>query len=391
MPIVNYEKNAISAEKHFLNSKRVSEPNKDYVRQFLLQYEVRPATRAKFCKHIEIFLRDLPDIKTIWHDRNKINKIYNQFRETQSNFSYYTIINVSKTFVRWLNEGEMPKGFIDVKSPSKKSQRRNLKESDMWSWEDGLKTAKHTRSIQIAAAFLLQLDAGFRPSELIDLKYGDVTIDKDILIFSVTGKTGARDVPTYRCVPEFLKWFEKHPTKKAKDPLWVTENGPGVNRIQYRNLYKHFEAMAKRAKINKPVDMYSLRHSSCFLDKMENYPMDLAADRHGHSTEFFSSVYGRLGSKDKAKRLRLHHGSVEERKKEQKRSIICSRCSHINNSDAELCYKCSAPLTLDKAMKMGAGQEKKLQQMEERMKKMEQAILKQALANEQKINHKRGI
>ena len=159
---------------------------------------------------------------------------------------------------------------------------------------EALKVVSKTSSMQLKAAFLTQLDAGLRPSEFIDLNYSDVTVKKDIVIFDIRdGKTGSRHCARYRCVPFFTRWYEAHPTKKQDDPLWIAEFNTKrsskearrpeyeIRRYKYDALVKRIRTMVQKAGIEKPTDFYTLRHSSCYLDKIENVPIEIAAKRHG--------------------------------------------------------------------------------------------------------------
>ena len=94
----------------------------------------------------------------------------------------------------------------------------------MITWEDGLKLIKQSNSIQIKAVLMTQLDGGFRPSEFIDLKYGDCERKKDFILVSIKdGKKGSRIVTLYKSVPFLFAWMQAHPTKKSNDPLWIQE------------------------------------------------------------------------------------------------------------------------------------------------------------------------
>ena len=381
MPIVDYEKLAQRSELAFFSDKDISDKNKKVIRRYLERYDVRPATKNKFFKHIGILLSRVPDLEESMHDREFINKVFCNLRESISPGYYGTVINVSKALVRWLNDGELPKGFRDIRYVSKSKARRLLGKEEMWTWEDGLKFSKYSHSNQITAALLTQLDAGFRPSEFIDLKYGDVKIYKDIVIFLIrSGKTGARDVPCHRCVPYFLRWYNEHPTKNHDDPLWVMEysyksHQAGMakrgkqDKYEYPALLKRIRTVAEKANIIKPTDFYSLRHSSCRLDKKENVPLELAAKRHGHCVEFFVEVYGQEDEEERAVRLKSHYEHVSQTNHNVKINRTCYRCGHINQPNEEICYKCSAPLTLNKAIESDKSKEYELVKQEsERLK-----------------------
>lgn len=366
--IVNYEQLAAQAEKAFYDNQDITKANKDIVRKYSLQHNVKPATLNKFFRNIIILLKEFKDFKKQMHDRDFVNNTFAILRKKTTSSYIATLINISKAMARWINDGELPKGFKDIKSVPKSEQRRSLKPEDMWTWTDAEHFAQFTNSIQLKAIIFAQLDAGMRPSEFIDLNYEDVKLNgSDIVIIHISnGKTGSRDVACSKCLPYLVQWLQAHPTKKG--PLWVTEypnmshpNQSSDDRYNYYALLKRISNIAIRAGINKKCDFYTLRHSSCTIDKIENVPLELAAGRHGHTVEYFTQVYGRLDVNDLANRMRAHVGK-DKVQNEKIVSLECSRCFTQNPRTNELCLKCGSPLTQHKAMELYQQQQDSLKQ-----------------------------
>lgn len=367
MPIVKYDRNAERSIERLLESQDISKKNKEYLKKFFDAKEgnVSDARLNIIASHIQHLVAQHPDIKALFEDREIANKIRKKLMKEQPR-NWATIVNVSNTFTTWLNDGAKPKGFLDWVAPKKDSKyinKRDLKTDELWLWEEAKKVAENTNSIQIKAAWLTQVDAGFRPSEFIDLNYGDVVVDGDVIVFKVkAGKTGGRDVPCTRCVPAFLQWYEMHPTKKNNDPLWMTESmslshrkdgEDKSKRYKYPALNKRIRLMVQKSGIDKPCDFYSIRHSSCYLDKLDNLPLDLAADRHGHTVKFFVEVYAVLDTDAKISKMRSHYKMSDSDKDphEPVKNLVCSRCDAVNDEDSGFCRKCASPLTLDVALK----------------------------------------
>lgn len=374
MPVIDYARVLDTARKNVYNDQTITKKNLEHLKNFLAAYEVRPARELLFIMQIKRVLRKSKDLKQEMHDSNKINQLFKEIKEERAlnkngrsldrNLSPATIEtckNVAKKFARWLNNNETPAGFKDIKS-NKKNQKRSLEPQDMLEWKEGEQIAQQTNSVQIRAALLTQLDAGFRPSEFIDLNYGDVEVLPDSVIFHVRdGKTGPRAVPCFRCAADFLNWYDKHPTKRKDSPLWVLESvkrshrtmseaAKNVERYSYYTLQKRFDLMFAKAGIDKPSDFYSLRHSSCRLDRMDNVPNDMAAERHGHSINFYINTYGRFSMEDTLNRMRNVYGKPEVKKI----SLVneqCPRCKAINTPDASYCRVCGVPLTIETAAK----------------------------------------
>lgn len=359
MPIVDYKAKAEADKQWFLNQP-ISEINKSYVKEYIQYLKLKEVTYARIglvYRHLEPLLSKISDVKDLFDDKKTVRKIYTELQEEKGKAHYQTIINVSLAFVRWLNDGEKPKGFSEIKNPSKK-KKRELTPNDMIIWEEGLKMANETTSVQLKAIITTQLDAGFRPSEFIDLTYGDVSRDGEFLILNVKhGKTGGRKVICHRCVPYLARWLNQHPTKKEKDPLWVIEmqgkshrkDGTKTQGYRYEALRKRVRELGERAGIKKPLDFYNFRHSSCYLDKLDNVPLDLASERHGHSVDFFIQTYGRLSVKDKTDRLRSHYNLEGSDKHEPLKNVVC-RCGAINDPEDKYCESCGAGLTVETAL-----------------------------------------
>ncbi len=383
MPIINYKDAEVRKKKELFANENISKVNKGYLKKFLEVYNESDATLSIFYEKIQPTLESLPDIKKAMNDRDLINKTFHNMKNRYKPTHLGMITAKAVRFVTWLNDGDKPIGFKDIKNVSKLRSKRDLKPSDMITWDDGKEMALLTTSIQLKAIILTQLDAGLRPSEFIDLDYGDVEVKKDLVVLNVRGKTGARPVICHRSAPAFLRWFNNHLTKKKTHPLWIMENAEKshtkvknkftIKRYDYYAIRKRIARLGEKAEIKKPLDFYNFRHSSCVLDKKDNLPSELAADRHGHSVEFFTKTYGRLDTTGIADRFRKHYGK-EEQKNKPIENIVCEACSFVNEPDAQDCEQCTRPLSLKHALSIE--QELKKTILEE-TKKMIEAQLQQ--------------
>lgn len=367
MPIVDYEHTADKAQQKLLSNEKIPKKTKELLKKFLVAYrnKVSPARVCIFCSNIRHFAVLCHDIDSSLIDRDYVNLLFSEIKKTTTTAYYETIKALAITFVTWLNQGEKPKSFSDVKS-NKEGQMRDLKPSDMTTWQDGLLIASKTNSVQLKAVVLTQLDAGLRPSEFIDLNYGDCERQGNYIVLNVPKhKTKERDVILYYCVPYLQEWLNCHPTKKPSDPLWMVEHASyshrkedikkkytANRRYKYPTLAKHVKTLAKKAGIQKPCDFYSLRHSAVVISKLNNVPLDLASDRFGHSAKYYQNTYGRLSSKDKLDRYRKVVGEeLEEMQKDElPKNINCPFCKQINSPERRYCTNCSQPLSLQQAM-----------------------------------------
>lgn len=237
MPIINYEAAAEVAEKTFFKNKKISNINKEYTKDFLAKHTVKrglrkghllsPTRKNLVLRHLPFLLSRTKDLKKDMKNTNKIDNLFQDIRKIKISWkgknknlsdSYYgAIISVSLTFATWLNDGTRPEGFKNIQHLSRESQQRELNPEDMITWQEGEELIKATPSVQFKAIIATQLDGGFRPSEFVDLNFGDVKVKENFIIVYVRrGKGGKkRFVTLWRAVPRLLRWVQSHPTKKT--------------------------------------------------------------------------------------------------------------------------------------------------------------------------------
>ncbi|MDF7824387.1 tyrosine-type recombinase/integrase [Pontiellaceae bacterium B12227] len=348
-----------------MDDPNIPEENIKILRRFLTAYDVSDARRTIFLQKIRPLLAEFKPIESALTERDHINEFFAGLRQRYSPATYATYINVVKRFLTWLNDGVRPASLLDIKPTKASKTKRNLKPEDMISWDEGLLLSDALCNIQLSAAVQTQLDCGFRPSEFIDLSFQDVEVMTGLAVFHVRdGKTGSRSVVAHRCVPALLKWLDAHPTKRPNDPLWIFEgsirkdgNHLRVNRYAYPAIAKRIKLGGRKIGLDKPLDFYNLRHSSCVLDKMDNLPVDLAAERHGHSVKHFTGTYGRLSVKDVMRRFHSHYGTDSAEPEQKLTHQVCPVCQTLNDNRQNWCSSCGSPLNtagaLETAQKSG--------------------------------------
>ena len=353
MPIADYKKMALRAEKQIIESPDIPEQTKRVLQRFLTAYDVSDARRVIFLTKIKPLLTEFNPIESALKERDQINELFARLRQRYSPATYATYVGVIRRFLSWLGDGDRPASMRDLKPGKACNKLRNLKPEDMLTWEDGLSISDVLSNIQLQAAVQSQLDCGFRPSEFIDLNYGDVEVNTGLAVFHIRGgKTGSRTVVAHRCIPSLLKWLDAHPTRRPGDPLWISENGIKNNDdgrlcvmcYRYPAIAKRIRVAGRKAGIGKPLDFYNLRHSSCVLDKLDNLPVDLAAERHGHSVKHYVGTYGRLSVQDVMRRFHSHYGSGEEEEKQMIEHQTCPVCKRPNEQAKDWCSSCGTPL-----------------------------------------------
>jgi len=356
--------NLKSSERRFNENNKISKANKKHVEKFLKSYNVEDSTLAKFYDFITYFLEETKDAKKTIQSRDEMAAIFEKIHKKLGPSGYETTRIVTRRFIRWLNEDEVPKSFKAIKKltqkEKKKLKRVNNPKYETLTWQDGLDMIKQTNSIQLKTMILTELAAGLRPEELFSLDYNNVIRDGKFIILKIeeTKTAEPREVVVYKAAPYLSRWLEMHPFKKG--PLWIMENKlksskyrkDGENlRYTYSAAKKRIKNLAKLAGITKPVFLYNFRHSSIAIAKQENMNPELAAERYGHSIEFYIGTYGRLNEEQKIKRYKEHFGEAEEKKGDKPKNQICPVCECVNEPKRELCEKCGSALSLQVALK----------------------------------------
>jgi len=355
MSIYDYEKKSRTDLNRLMNCAEISAINKYNLNKLLEAKELSPARVGIIARHLILLFKEIPDVVGTMADRDLVNRTFKKLQTTLKPGYYETVKNVSKAFVRWHNDDETPKGWKDIKGNGKKAQKRDLRPEDMVTWNDGLKLAMATNSIQLKAIILCQLDGGFRPSEFVDLNYNDIAIKDSFAIARVNeGKTGKRDVILFRCVPFLQKWLNSHPLKKKGNPLWLRENSndKASKRYNYFAIRSRILELGRKIKLDKPLDFYNLRHSACYISKMDNVNPELAARKFGHSVKHYTETYGRLSPQDDIKRYSKLYQVNEEDEAKIEKPIRCTRCNTVNEPGLDLCDQCGNPLNMGKALSM---------------------------------------
>lgn len=311
MGIISYSDLIFRLQTRIYTDDAVSKKNKELLEQFLLTYDVSEARTAIFLERIHPFLKEFPDMSQL--ARESVNLYFFNLKEKYATATVATYASVLCRFCRWLNNGDLPVSCQDVVPYSRKRSRRKLDPKQMVTWEENIIMVRFTTSVQLVAISCTQLDGGFRPSEFFALNYGDISlIDGFFVAFVRDGKTGERNVVLFRATPYLKQWMDTHPSKNPHDPLWIDESvyqkTGKIVRYKYPAMAKRVKNLGKQARVSKPLDFYNLRHSSCVLDKKDNIPVELAAERHGHSVKYYMEVYGRLDVNDTVNRFKTHFG-----------------------------------------------------------------------------------
>jgi len=191
-----------------------------------------------------------------------LSEILTRSYKAWTKHAYYLLV---KKFISYAKTGQ-----IDISAEEvawiKISQFEKLAEKEsratpeaLLTTEEILKLISAAGSIRNRAIIYVAYEAALRPSELLTMKIASVIFKEDYCLISATGKTGIKRMPLVISYPLILRWLNEHPMKD--DPnvwLWVDKRG---NRMSINSYYALLRCASKRARLNKKVWVYLLRHT----------------------------------------------------------------------------------------------------------------------------------
>ena len=104
-----------------------------------------------------------------------------------------------------------------------------------------------------------------RPSELLNMRVGNVKMYEQYAEVTTTGKTCTKTLALVLAYNALREWLEWHPEKENPDAyLWYskTKNKQGEHRVSYNRLRMFIKRLAREAGIKKRVWLYLIRHTA---------------------------------------------------------------------------------------------------------------------------------
>jgi len=267
------------------------------------------------------------------------------------------IIVVLRRFYQWLRakpeeyeEWRRDHTYPPEVSWLKETIKLNEMETKVTLSDDEVKALIQASNDPMVRAFIsLEDEIGARPSEILNLRIGDIVKDgNDVIVNIRQGKTGYRSIPIIKSVSLLFQWLEMHPLKNDPNaPLWLSRSNR--NRFQkwsYRACDKALKLLAKKAGIKKDVSIYTFRHTSATRDAKLGFTEAQLCLKYGWKIgSRVPAVYLHLSAKDLRDVVRnIYGGKPLEPPKPQ--TIECPRCHALNHPSQYYCSNCGAPLNL---------------------------------------------
>jgi integrase len=234
-----------------------------------------------------------------------------------------------KSFVCWYYE-DYPKRFRNLdRILIKQKKEKTYSPDQMLKKEDIEKLVQEEPEVRWKTFFLMYFYGGFRPIEVCNLKWKDISFDKEGGYVKTVSNKNHKEFQKF--IPEdvcfYLKKWKNN--NKHSDYVFPTKrsnkHGIPVGDIpQTRSgVYQHLIPLAKRV-LNKHVNPYILRHSiATILYNRDDLKDSDVAQQMGHSKEM-KETYNNLSEdkiKARMKRIWINPELTPEKKEELEEQI----------------------------------------------------------------------
>ena len=298
-----------------------------------------------------------------------ISKLRDRTTVRHASYSPSTISDfkkVLKKFVKYVNDGELPKFWNDIHA--EKIKRRYSAADQMITYDELQSLLNASKNQRDKALISILWDSGIRASELLKLKVKDFQKSSDGLYAILNIQEGSKNykqrtviltgdsvvlVPQYI---EFLKEFLKD--KFTEDGflfIGIGKEKPGMN-LTYDDLRSIIQKNAKRSGIQKPTSPHLFRHSAATRMAAESLPVQVFTKQMGWSSNKIADDYTHLDSKSQIKAILKPQGipiTDEELKKPlSKVNRKCPRCHVVNTGSARFCSNCGSPMRSEEFVKV---------------------------------------
>ena len=233
--------------------------NQIYLDQFVKNCEVKQLSERRINdikQRLGIIFREFIDKDIKKFSKEDIDDLKLKLQKRYlSYWSLSSMIATIKVFMRFLYELEssesLPKAYRDFKVSQKKYKQALYKTcDDIITPFEGFKLVKNARTKKDSAIFMLLLDAGLRPQEILKAKVTNLEkASNNYYYFLVPGdtKTGTRRVRLNFSIPFIDDWLKQCSRDKQESLFGVS----------YRRLYKVVNYITEGK-----LAPYDLRHSS---------------------------------------------------------------------------------------------------------------------------------
>ena len=273
---------------------------------------------------------------------------------------------VLKKFVKYANDGELPKFWNDIHS--EKIRSRYSAADQMITYDELQSLLNACKNLRDKALISILWDSGIRASELLQLKVLDFQKSSDGLYATLNIQEGSKNYKqrtviltgdSVVLVPQYIEFLKDFLKDKFRDDgflfIGIGKEKPGEN-LNYDDLRSLVQKIAKRSGIQKPISPHLFRHSAATRMASESLPVQVFTKQMGWSSNKMADNYTHLDSKSQIKAILKAQGipiTDEELKKPlSKVNRRCLRCHVVNTGSARFCSNCGSPMRSEDFLKV---------------------------------------
>jgi integrase len=303
-----------------------------------------------------------------------------QLRSTRTNRkTMYSPASISdfkkvlKKFVKYVNDGELPKFWSDIHA--EKIGPRYDKPDEMITYDELQALVKACRNPRDKAMISLLWDSGVRASELLLLKCRDFQKSPDALYATLNVEIGSKTykhrtiVLTGDSVVRVSEWLQERDFK-PDDPLFIGigKEKPGQP-LTYDDLRTILRKVVARSGLRKQISPHLFRHSAATRLATENIPMQVFVKQMGWASNRMADNYTHLDNKGQIIAI-LQSQGIEITDDELNKPITeilrrCPRCRSVNTGGARFCSNCGSPMKAEDYLKIEARKQEALAALKE--------------------------
>ena len=300
---------------------------------------------------------------------NAIAKLMDTQTIRKSNYSKSTISDfkkVLKKFVKYVNDGELPKFWKDIHS-EKVGSRYNSPDQ-MISYDELQSLLNACKNQRDKALISLLWDSGVRASELLQLKVKNFQKSMDGLYAVLNIEKGSKNYKqrtviltgdSVVLVPQYIEFLKGYLKDKFSEDgfmfVGLGKENPGEN-LTYDDLRSLIKKRAKSAGLQKPISPHLFRHSAATRMASESLPIQVFTKQMGWSSNKMADNYTHLDQKSQIKAILKAQGikitDDELNKPLAKINRKCPRCHVVNTGSARFCSNCGSPMRSEDFVKV---------------------------------------
>lgn len=373
-PIYNVKGNIESVKKRIKNS-TLPENVKDKIFEFVDMLKEGSGIkehRQFFYYERLIILAELLREKILNPSKQDVIKAISELRDRitirHTAYSPSTISDfkkVLKKFVKYANDGELPKFWNDIHA-EKIGSRYNRPEQ-MITYDELQSLLSACKNQRDKALISVLWDSGIRASELLQLKVKDFQKSSDGLYAVLNIQKGSKNYKqrtvvltgdSVVLVPQYIEFLKGYLKDKFSDDgflfIGIGKENPGEN-LTYDDLRSLVQKIAKRSGIQKPITPHLFRHSAATRMAVD-VPIQVFTKQMGWSSNKMADNYTHLDSKGQIMAILKAQGipiNDEELKKPlSKVNRKCPRCHVVNTGSARFCNNCGSPMKPEDFLKI---------------------------------------